>query len=155
MTARVHLNLAVRDIDASVRFYAALFGREPAKRRDDYANWRLDDPGLMLSLVTATETGPRGEEHMGIELDDLAALGRMQSQIEGRGLAVRPEEGAVCCYATAEKFWVTDPDGNPWEFWVKTGEADVMHAVPEACCAPEAEAEASPDVEARSGGCCG
>lgn len=154
MTARVHLSLAVRDLDASVAFYAALFGRPPAKRRDDYANWRLDDPGLMLSLVTGSETGPRGDEHMGVELDDLDALSRLQGEIEGRGLAVRPERSAVCCYATAEKFWVTDPDGNPWEFWVKTGEADVMHAAPEACCAPEAKpVEAAP--EKKSGGCCG
>ncbi len=155
MTTRVHVSLAVRDLDASVRFYAALFGRPPAKRRDDYANWRLDEPALMLSLVTGPESGPRGDEHLGMELDDLAALNRLEAEFEQRGLPVRPEKGAVCCYATAEKLWVTDPDGNPWEFWVKTGEADVMHAVPEACCAPEAQPAAGAPATAEKGGCCG
>lgn len=154
MNARVHVSLAVRDLDASVAFYTGLFGRDPAKRRDDYANWRLDEPGLMLALVKGADTGPRSDEHLGIELDDVATLEKLKGEIEGRGVDVRPEESAVCCYATAEKFWVTDPDGNPWEFWVKTGEADVMHAVPTACCAPEAEA-APAEEKKTSGGCCG
>lgn len=152
MTPRVHISLPVRDIGRSIEFYSALFGRPPAKRRDDYANWRLDAPGLMLSLVSGTETGPRGDAHMGFELADLAGLKRLEGELAERGVDMRPEPGAVCCYATAEKFWVTDPDGNPWEFWVKTGEADVMHAPADTCCAPEAEA--APAHEAKPS-CCG
>jgi hypothetical protein len=43
-------------------------------------------------------------------------------------------------HATANKFWTKDPDGHEWEFWVRHGDADVMHEAPKAaakaCCAP-------------------
>ena len=51
---RVHISLQVNDIEASVAFYNAVFEREPNKRREDYANYRIDAPGLMLSLVAAS-----------------------------------------------------------------------------------------------------
>ena len=54
---RFHLSLNVSDLGRSVGFYQTLFGRPPAKRRDDYAKFELDDPPLVLSL----EPHPRGQ----------------------------------------------------------------------------------------------
>ncbi len=32
----------------------------------------------------------------------------------------------TCCYATQDKFWVTDPDGNEWEFFYTKGDVETM-----------------------------
>jgi catechol 2,3-dioxygenase-like lactoylglutathione lyase family enzyme len=49
-TVRFHLSLNVSDLGRALEFYRTLFGREPAKRRADYAKFELDDPPLVLSL---------------------------------------------------------------------------------------------------------
>ena len=41
---RFHLSVNVSDLARSVAFYRTLFGAEPAKLRDDYAKFELDDP---------------------------------------------------------------------------------------------------------------
>ena len=41
---RLQLALNVEDIDEAVDFYSKLFGVEPAKRRDGYANFAVDEP---------------------------------------------------------------------------------------------------------------
>jgi catechol 2,3-dioxygenase-like lactoylglutathione lyase family enzyme len=41
---RLHVHVAVKDIDESVRFYTRLFAAEPPVRKPDYAKWMLDDP---------------------------------------------------------------------------------------------------------------
>ncbi len=43
------------------------------------------------------------------------------------------EKGVTCCYAQADKFWVRDADGMPWEMYTLL--ADV-----------EAETAANPDL---------
>ena len=48
-TSRVQLSLTVDDLDAAVTFYSALLGAAPAKHRDGYANFALDDPPLKLA----------------------------------------------------------------------------------------------------------
>ena len=55
--------------------------------------------------------------------------------------SVAPESDAQCCYARAEKVWLTDPDGHKWELWHRTGEFDAM-------------GETRPDAE-KEGRCCG
>ena len=125
---RVHINLNVADLDRSIAFYTRLFGAGPAKLRGDYANWRLDEPGLHLALVSRPGFEKQGRgEHFGIELQDNELLGRWRGQAEAAGLALRIEEQVTCCYAVANKFWAADPDGNEWEFWVRSGDAESMH----------------------------
>jgi len=47
---RLHVNLAVDDIDRSVAFYTALFAAEPSVRKPDYAKWMLDDPRVNFAI---------------------------------------------------------------------------------------------------------
>ena len=139
MRTRIHVNLEVGDLDRSVGFYEALFGTSATKRREDYANFRLDQPGLHLALVRAPDhAGRETDEHFGIELFEKDQLDAWRERSETRGLPVRIEEQVTCCYAVADKFWVADPDGNDWEFWVRTEEAEAMHeeAAEGECCAP-------------------
>ena len=124
---RVHISLPVSDLDRAVRFYNQMLGREPDKLQPDYANYRVDQPGLMLALVASGADQPAGARyHYGIELDSAAALASWRERISSTPLAMRREDDVVCCYARANKFWLSDPDGHDWEFWVRTGDADAM-----------------------------
>ena len=86
-------------------------------------------------------------EHFGIELPDAESF----SNWEQRGSrvaaaqAIQAEPDAECCYARANKIWLTDPDGHRWELWHRTGEYDALGSTkPEvssiaeqsACCQP-------------------
>ncbi|MBV8886946.1 MAG: VOC family protein [Chroococcidiopsidaceae cyanobacterium CP_BM_RX_35] len=52
MKSRPHISLDVTDLEASIRFYSAVFGIKPTKQRDDYANFRSLEPPLHLALVS-------------------------------------------------------------------------------------------------------
>ena len=128
MRTRIHINLTVKDLVRSTAFYTSLFGKQPSKTRDDYANWRLDEPGLHLALVLDPAHAPKSTpEHFGVELFEDAELDAWRDRVEAVGLHARREEAVTCCYAVANKFWVADPDGNEWEFWVRHDEAESMH----------------------------
>jgi catechol 2,3-dioxygenase-like lactoylglutathione lyase family enzyme len=131
MQTRIHINLSVSDLDSSVAFYTRLFGEGPSKIRGDYANWRLDTPALHLALVSNPDfEKPATGEHFGVELFENDALDGWRERAADAGVAVRTEEQVTCCYAVANKFWAADPDGNEWEFWVRSGEAESMHDTP-------------------------
>ena len=50
---RLHVHVAVENLDASVRFYSHLFAAEPTVRKDDYAKWMLEDPRMNFAISTA------------------------------------------------------------------------------------------------------
>ncbi|MEM9488867.1 MAG: ArsI/CadI family heavy metal resistance metalloenzyme [Myxococcota bacterium] len=134
MTTRVHISVTVADLATAVHFYEALFGQDVSRRRPDYANFRLDQPPLMLALVSQPgRANPGGEadrdacRHYGVELPSADILATWRDRARTAGLALRLETDKVCCYAKADKFWVDDPDGNAWEFWYRKGDADTMH----------------------------
>lgn len=121
---RPHINLEVSDLEASIAFYSGIFDVEPTKRKTDYANFRLNDPALHLALVEKPDKAKKpegGGEHFGFELFSQAQLETWKERIRQAGIQpYLEEEDVTCCYAVANKFWLQDPDGNQWEFWVKT-----------------------------------
>ncbi|MCC7510951.1 MAG: VOC family protein [Planctomycetes bacterium] len=176
MRTRIHISVPVSNLQASKAFYSRLFGTAPSKEKTDYANWRLDTPALHLALVHAPQAvqEPSTVRHFGVELFDNAELKDWRTRAEKAGMELRIEEQVTCCYAVADKFWAQDPDGNEWEFWVRSEEAEAMHGEKRAakegeCCAPAAKAEpamagaaASPcctpaqkaEAQAAKQGCC-
>jgi len=137
--SRVHVALAVRNLAASTDFYSKLLDMPPTKERPGYAKFAAAEPPLNLSLNQAETSGrPAGAAHFGIELKSHDAVGAALARVKGLGLAVREQRDIACCYARQDKFWVTDPDGAEWEFFVVIGEADVYHeSEPEAACCAE------------------
>ncbi|MCB9896064.1 MAG: VOC family protein [Planctomycetes bacterium] len=137
MKSRIHISLSVSDLHSSVAFYSALFGAEPTKQRDDYANFRLDRPSLHLALVKAPEhaSGDSRARHFGIELFDNVNLSDWQARLEQAHMPLKIERQVTCCYAVGNKFWAKDPDGNDWEFWVRSAEAELMKGDSTADCA--------------------
>jgi catechol 2,3-dioxygenase-like lactoylglutathione lyase family enzyme len=115
--SRVQLALNVNDLTESIAFYSKLFGVEPAKVRDGYANFAVTEPPLKLVLLE--NPGHGGSiNHLGVEVDDIAAVDATQARLAGAGLASIDERGTTCCYAEQDKFWVQGtPNGEQWEVY--------------------------------------
>ena len=50
---RLHVHVAVHDIQQSVCFYSALFAAPPTVTKEDYAKWMLDDPRVNFAISSA------------------------------------------------------------------------------------------------------
>ena len=120
-----HLSLNCSDIPRSVAFYEKVFGMTATKCRPDYAKFEVADPPLVLSLEPTPPTGRGSLNHVGLRLDDAVTLVDLHRRLEMAGLRSQREEGVECCYAKQTKFWLHDPDGVLWEFYVLEG--DIAH----------------------------
>ncbi|CAN5712312.1 ArsI/CadI family heavy metal resistance metalloenzyme [soil metagenome] len=129
--SRIQLALNVDDLDVSVAFYTRLFGTEPAKRRPGYANFAVSDPPLKLVLLE--NKGEGGSlNHLGVEVDDTAAVDVVQARLTGSGLGSTDERDTTCCYAAQDKFWVDEtPDGEKWEVYTVLGDSPVFGCGPD------------------------
>ncbi len=147
---RLHVHVAVGDLDRSIAFYSTLFGAAPAVVKDDYARWMLDDPRVNFAISAGRHEQP-GIEHLGIQAESLDELGQVYGRLRAAERPVLEEGRTTCCYAKSEKSWIADPDGLVWEAFHTDGEATVYGDSPalgtladslarERCCLP-----ASPD----------
>ena len=110
---RLHVHVAVHDLERSIRFYKALFDAEPTVKKDDYAKWQLEDPRVNFAI---SKRGARaGLDHLGIQVDDDAELGQLRSQLAQANVAITDQKNATCCYAKSDKHWTLDPQGIAWE----------------------------------------
>ncbi|MEU1178102.1 ArsI/CadI family heavy metal resistance metalloenzyme [Streptomyces sp. NPDC005820] len=138
--SRVQLALRVSDLEASIAFYAKLFGTEPAKRRAGYANFAIAEPPLKLVLIE----GEPGEEtrldHLGVEVGSTEQVDAAAGRLKVAGLATFEESDTSCCYALQDKVWVHGPGKEPWEVYVVKADADTLgksadpHATGDGCC---------------------
>jgi catechol 2,3-dioxygenase-like lactoylglutathione lyase family enzyme len=119
---RVQLALNVSDVDEAVEFYTRLFGVGPAKRRDGYANFAVEQPPLKLVLLQAAEGAPR-LNHLGVEVPATSDVRATQARLDGEGLTTDTEDEVTCCYAVQDKVWVDDPDGAAWEVYTVLADA--------------------------------
>ena len=135
---RLQLALNVADLDAAVDFYSRMFGAEPARRRPGYANFAIDEPPLKLVLF---ETGGTADDpyccggaagtinHLGVETETVGQVFEAQSRLSKAGLETTGVDDTACCFATKSETWVTDPDGSRWEWYVRTGDSEVLDNV--------------------------
>ncbi|MFE0572130.1 VOC family protein [Streptomyces albogriseolus] len=72
--SRVQLALRVPDLSASLAFYTKLFGVEPAKLRDGYANFAIAEPPLKLVLIEGEPGTATRMDHLGVEVDSTEAV---------------------------------------------------------------------------------
>ena len=115
--SRIQLALNVNDLEEAVSFYAKLFGTGPAKRKPGYANFAVEQPPLKLVLLE--NPGQGGTlNHLGVEVEDSAAVEAEQARLAEAGLAAVDERDTTCCYARQDKFWVQGtPGGERWEIY--------------------------------------
>jgi catechol 2,3-dioxygenase-like lactoylglutathione lyase family enzyme len=139
---RLHVNLAVKDLEQSDRFYSTLFAAEPEVLKPDYAKWMLDDPRVNFSISTRGED--RGLDHLGIQVDSREELGEIAGRLESAGRGMYDKGEAHCCYAHSHKAWVRDPEGLAWETFFTFG-ADTVYG----------EGRVAPGPAASRKACCG
>ena len=142
---RLHLHVAVADLDRSIGFYSTLFGSRPTVTKPDYAKWMLDDPKVNFAI--SARGAEAGLDHVGIQVESEAELRKLAGRLKHAGEATRDQEAASCCYAQSHKSWISDPSGLRWETFFTFGESttygedDVPTDDPKsACCAPAAKA---------------
>jgi catechol 2,3-dioxygenase-like lactoylglutathione lyase family enzyme len=116
---RLHVNLAVADLEQSVRFYSTLFEAAPTVHERDYAKWMLDDPRVNFAISTRADAP--GLDHLGIQVDSAEELGALADRLASAGQQVLDRGEAHCCYAHSTKAWVRDPQGLPWETFFTFG----------------------------------
>jgi catechol 2,3-dioxygenase-like lactoylglutathione lyase family enzyme len=128
---KMHLNLATRDLDASIAFYTTLLGAPPAKSLADYALFITDDPGLELALDLDAGAIAGPGQHFGIVVDSTDVVDAQITRLQSAGYATDIERAETCCYANQTKVWSVDPEGRRWETYVVHGEVDER----DECCA--------------------
>jgi len=115
---KAHLAINVRNVEQSIEFYKKLFRIEPSKVRTGYAKFNVENPPLNFTL-NQVPFGERGAlSHLGIQVASTADVLTMRDSWTEAGLPTREEMQTSCCYATQDKAWVRDPDGNEWEVFV-------------------------------------
>jgi catechol 2,3-dioxygenase-like lactoylglutathione lyase family enzyme len=121
-----HVALYVKDLDAAIARYRKLFGQEPAKIRHDYAKFEVSDPPLILSLNTGGQPGT--VSHLGIRYSSTGEVASEMARTKREELDLLEQKGTTCCYAKADKFWVRDADGMPWEMYTLLEDAEAETA---------------------------
>jgi hypothetical protein len=111
---RMHVHIAVEDIDASTRFYVAMFGgAKPTVSKSDYRKWELSDPKVNFAI---SQRGVKpGIDHLGIQVESDDELAEMRARLASAELPVMNQTATTCCYAKSNKTWTVDPQGVAWE----------------------------------------
>jgi catechol 2,3-dioxygenase-like lactoylglutathione lyase family enzyme len=142
---RLHVHVAVDDLQRSIGFYSALFAAQPAVIKSDYAKWMLEDPRVNFAISTRGQQP--GLDHLGIQAEDADELREIYARLRQAGGEVIEQGQTSCCYAKSEKSWIDDPSGISWETYLTTGEstdygdgsgervARIAHE--KSCCAPQ------------------
>jgi len=137
---RLHVHVAVEDLEASVRFYSRLFAAEPTVLKPDYAKWMLEDPRVNFAI--SARGAAAGIRYLGIQVEDRAELQEVYERLKRAERPILEEGLTTCCYAKSEKSWIEDPQGVRWETFLTTGESTVYgndvtaSAAEAACCMP-------------------
>src|SRR5262249_44632102 len=151
---KAHLALNVHNVETSIEFYKKMLGIQPSKVRSGYAKFNVQNPPLNLTL-NQHSFGERGAlSHLGIQVASTEDVLAIRKRWVEAGLITRDEMQTDCCYATQDKTWVRDPDGNEWEAFVV-----LVDNLPETagCECGDKVVEAQPSADAISdkiGSCC-
>lgn len=120
---RLHVHVAVHDIQQSIRFYSALFAAQPTVSKDDYAKWMLDDPRVNFAI--SKRGAKAGLDHLGIQAENEAELEGIGAQLAQADVSTLEQKNASCCYAKSDKYWTVDPQGIAWESFHTLGTVPV------------------------------
>ena len=153
---RMHIHIGVERLEESIRFYNALFGAEPVKTKTDYAKWMLDDPCINFAISTRAASGV---DHLGLQVEDDNELAQLRLRLQDADMPLYDEGETVCCYARAEKSWVTGPSGIAWELYKAIEDVQIFSgntaADEGACCTPESKGQAQCCIPSeKTAACC-
>lgn len=127
----VHIGINVTNLEASIAFYSKVFGVSPIKLKPTYSKFLLEQPGLNFTLNVKDEVNGNQVNHFGFQVETQEEINHHKQRLEQEGFFAREERDTTCCYALQDKFWITDPDGNEWEFFYTKADRKVQS---EGCC---------------------
>jgi catechol 2,3-dioxygenase-like lactoylglutathione lyase family enzyme len=155
---RMHIHVAVKNLEESISFYSKMFATEPTVLKTDYAKWQLEDPKVNFAI--SARGAEVGLNHLGIQVDDAHELSDMKVRLDDLQAELIEEEGTACCYAKSDKYWVNDPSGIAWETFHTLDTIPVFNyaessvdASNNACCVPAATVSIG-SIKKKSSGCC-
>jgi len=122
---RLQLALNVENLDEAIEFYTKMFDSKPAKIKPGYANFAIENPPLKLVLFEGGGE-PGSINHLGVETETSAEVLAAEARLSDSGLETTGVDDTVCCFAEKTETWVDGPDGQRWEWYVKTGDADQL-----------------------------
>ncbi|MCM3672103.1 glyoxalase/bleomycin resistance/dioxygenase family protein [Mesobacillus maritimus] len=137
----VHVGVNVTNLEKSMGFYEKMFGVSPAKVKTDYAKFLLEVPGLNFTLNVKPNVSGNQINHFGFQVETAEEITFHKERLDKEGFFARDEMDTTCCYAVQDKFWLTDPDGNEWEFFYTKGDSDVHTIVDTVCCTTSEESK--------------
>jgi hypothetical protein len=131
---RFHVHVAVDDLEGNVRFYSTVFGSSPSVLKPDYAKWMLEDPRINFAI--SKRGAKAGVDHLGIQVESEEELAELRQRVKAAEIAALDQPNADCCYARSDKYWVTDPQGVPWETFHTLGSIPIFGETSRtnACC---------------------
>ncbi|CAB4613887.1 unannotated protein [freshwater metagenome] len=144
--SRVQLALNVGNIEEAISFYSKMFGVGPAKVREGYANFAIENPPLKLVLIEG-HGEPGTLNHVGVEVEDTDQVAAKMEHAVNVGLPIEVQESTTCCFAVQDKVWVKGGE-LPWEWYTVLADAPadtslkpmpIMLGVSDtgSCCGPE------------------
>ncbi len=110
---RLHLHVAVENLEQAIDFYDTLFAHSADVVKDDYAKWMLDDPAINFAI--SKRCGKPGLNHLGFQVDSDEELEVIRARLQQAEIKGMEEKEQSCCYARANKYWTIDPANIPWE----------------------------------------
>ncbi|WP_209124309.1 ArsI/CadI family heavy metal resistance metalloenzyme [Alkalihalobacillus sp. BA299] len=130
----IHVGLNVTSLSESIKFYTKLFAAEPVKVKENYAKYLI--PALSLNFTLNVRPTVEGNQinHFGIQVDRPEDINNHKDRMNDQESLTREEMNTVCCYARQDKFWVTDPDGNEWEFFYTWEDTEQESIKSNNCC---------------------
>ncbi|MGP1716429.1 MAG: ArsI/CadI family heavy metal resistance metalloenzyme [Methylophilus sp.] len=153
---RMHLHVAVDNIQQSVQFYSALFGASPTVEKPDYAKWMLESPHVNFAI--SSRGAKAGLDHIGIQVETEEELNEIKERLEKAEMSLLTQDGTTCCYARSDKHWVQDPSGIAWESYRTLESAPTFNNVETiegACCTPVMQSiQMTPRKPKENHGCC-
>ena len=130
-----HVSINVRNLEASLDFYRKMLGIGPVKVRTGYAKFDVQQPPLNLALNEVPSLKDAGAlSHLGFQVASTDDVLEFRARWAQAGLFTRDEMKTDCCYATQDKTWVKDPDGNEWEAFVVLKDNLPESAETRSCC---------------------
>ncbi len=147
---KAHLAINVRSVEQSIDFYRKLFGIEPSKVRTGYAKFDVQNPPLNFTLNEGPVNSRGALSHLGMQVRSTEDVLAIRQKWQQTGLLTRDEMQTDCCYATQDKTWVRDPDGNEWEVFVVLKD-NLVETAP--CECGEKISEPSSEVLSKTAAC--
>ncbi len=122
-----HASVRTRDLAASARFYAWLFGAEPKEWTHRYATFVR--PALRTNFVVVVADGHELHHdtlyHLGIAVADKAAVIHAEALARAAGVPIHKPARTTWRGTPLHELWLRDPDDNLIEIYARLTDAEL------------------------------